>query len=118
MDSQGWITLISGVLFPAALIVSLLSFFDRKVWPEIVKWQVAAAAASTQRHEDFISEVRKSRAAEEATAKMLLVLNTKIDSNHVQLLTVMEKNQAVVVGHLQHLDNKIAPSGFVSGRPR
>jgi hypothetical protein len=118
MDSQGWITLISGVLFPAALIIALMSFVDRKVWPEVVKWQAAAAAASIQRHDDFIGEIRKSRSAEEATAKMLLVLNTKMDSNHVQLLTVMEKNQAVVVGHLQHLDNKIAPSGFVSGRPR
>ncbi|MCC7208306.1 MAG: hypothetical protein IT323_13445 [Anaerolineae bacterium] len=81
MTPQEVTTLIGSFGFPIALILFLLIFTQRTVWPYVVKRVEFLDQERAERHNRYIAQVEASRVAQETNTKVLMLLQEKLEQH-------------------------------------
>lgn len=82
-------TFVGALGFPIVLVLALMWFVKRDVWPWYMKYMAERAAAQDARHAEYIGSMTRGNEAMEA----LIGLITKIDSRleeHTRRLAIIE----------------------------
>jgi len=97
-------TLVGGLGFPIFLVVAMLLFVDRRLWPSVIVYLEKRAEESRKRHDSWIDTVNRFNSNNEAMARMMLVLDAKIDAstqtgqaNHAVTLQKIERIEATLL---------------------
>lgn len=88
--------LIGALGFPIVLLLGLLWFIKRDVWPWWTKRLEALDKQQANRHADFINAINRNGIANETMGKMLVVIDEKLDDHHDQTIRKLEIIEAVV----------------------
>ena len=89
MTTQEGVSLVGSLGFPIVLVLGLLWFVKRDLWPWYMQYMQERAVAQDERHKEYQAAVMRSNAAVEA----LVTLITKIDQrleDHTRRLQIIE----------------------------
>lgn len=98
MTAQDVTGLVGALGFPIVLLLGLLWFVKRDVWPWVMKRIEVLDAVQAQRHQDFISAINRNGVANESMSKMLVVIDAEIRSNHAETGRELATIKAAVMG--------------------
>jgi len=87
--TQDVVTLVGALGFPIVLVLGLLWFVKRDVWPWYVRYMAERAVAQDERHKEYVQTINRSNEAIDA----LVGLITRIDErlgDHTNRLKVIE----------------------------
>lgn len=100
MTLQELSALIGSFGFPIFLILALLLFIDRRVWPSITKYLDQRSEESKQRHADFINAINHVGTNNDTMSKMLVLIDQKLDEHHDSTMHRLEIIEAAVTNRV------------------
>lgn len=102
MTGQELTGLIGALGFPIVLVLGLLWFVKRDVWPWFVADQKQRREVESLRHADYIKTYERSAISQEAFSKAFMEFSTTVKGQHDAQSDQASGNHSEVVGILRN----------------